>query len=159
MWGNIPWKVRNMITERIMRMPECDRKLIVSLAFIDEMSTTDIAYYCADYGIYSRNHQPYSRRRIQQIIAEEVPEYNQYQKKRDRAEKRKQHFRILDMKEKSPCARCGATGSVELHHMIPLFLGGSNDDANLIWLCKECHKDVTAYQREKFKNEWYDGVR
>lgn len=44
------------------------------------------------------------------------------------------------------CAFCGNKNNLEEHHMIPLFMGGTNDDENLIFLCKECHKSVTNYQ-------------
>ena len=45
------------------------------------------------------------------------------------------------------CAFCGSEECLEEHHMIPLFLGGTNDDNNLIYLCGMCHKEVTQYQR------------
>ena len=45
------------------------------------------------------------------------------------------------------CAHCGGEEDLEEHHMIPLFMGGSNEDENLIYLCKSCHQAVTLYQR------------
>jgi len=30
--------------------------------------------------------------------------------------------------------------SLEVHHIKPLFKGGTNDEANLITLCHECHR-------------------
>ena len=44
------------------------------------------------------------------------------------------------------CAFCGTKKNLEEHHMIPLSMGGTNDELNLIFLCKDCHKDVTSYQ-------------
>ena len=44
------------------------------------------------------------------------------------------------------CGKCGSTENLELHHMIPASLGGTNDENNLIWLCNKCHKKVTQYQ-------------
>ena len=32
----------------------------------------------------------------------------------------------------------------EVHHVIPLSKGGSNDDENLVALCKSCHSRITA---------------
>ena len=44
------------------------------------------------------------------------------------------------------CAFCGTKKNLEEHHMIPLSMGGTNDELNLIFLCKDCHKAVTSYQ-------------
>ena len=44
------------------------------------------------------------------------------------------------------CAFCGTDKELEEHHMIPLSMGGTNDELNLIFLCKDCHKAVTSYQ-------------
>lgn len=46
------------------------------------------------------------------------------------------------------CAFCGDTDNLEEHHMIPMFLGGTNDDRNLIFLCHKCHRQVSVYQRK-----------
>lgn len=46
------------------------------------------------------------------------------------------------------CAECHRHGLVrigeELDHIVPLWKGGSNDPANLQWLCKPCHAEKTA---------------
>lgn len=44
------------------------------------------------------------------------------------------------------CAFCGSKENLEEHHMIPLSMGGTNDDENLIFLCHSCHLGVTIYQ-------------
>ena len=155
MWKNIPWDVRSRIRSRILAMPESNEKTILTLAFINSLSTTDICYFCIDNGILSRMNKPYSRRRIQQVIKENVPEYNQYQKHTEKNRKRIQHAKIRNAKERTFCGMCGCNKNLELHHMIPLFKGGDDDEANLIWLCSECHDAVTSYQRNKFKYEWY----
>ena len=155
MWKNIPWKVRHEIEERINGMTDGIRKTICTLAFIDDMSTTDIASFCIDNGILSRNHKPYSRRRIQQIIAECIPEYNMFQKHTERAKKRAQHHKIREKLTKTFCGKCGCTENLELHHMTPLFLGGTDSDENLLWLCHECHSKVTKYQQQQWKEQWY----
>ena len=37
-----------------------------------------------------------------------------------------------------PCANCGGR-SEQLHHIVPLAKGGTNNEANIIQLCAECH--------------------
>lgn len=46
------------------------------------------------------------------------------------------------------CAFCGSKERLEEHHMIPLMMGGTNDERNLIFLCHDCHVQVTKYQME-----------
>lgn len=69
--------------------------------------------------------------------------------------KRVEHIRQRE-KDNSPhvyqCAFCGDTKALEEHHMIPLFMGGTNDNENLVFLCSSCHKRVTRYQRRFMKN-------
>lgn len=36
------------------------------------------------------------------------------------------------------CINCGKEAS-ELHHVIPLALGGNDIDSNKVWLCIKCH--------------------
>ena len=38
------------------------------------------------------------------------------------------------------CANCGSTNNIEFHHIVPLFLGGSNNLRNIVPLCNRCHK-------------------
>lgn len=63
--------------------------------------------------------------------------------------KRVEHIRKRE-KQESPhirqCAFCGSRNDLEEHHMIPLYLGGTNDDRNLVFLCRDCHKTVSSYQ-------------
>lgn len=37
------------------------------------------------------------------------------------------------------CVACGTTNDLNNHHLKPKSLGGSDDDTNLITLCRECH--------------------
>lgn len=152
MWRNIPWNVRADIVQRLENMPESNDKMICLMALRDGLSTTDIAYYCIDHDVMSRFSRPYSRRRIQQIIAENVPEYADYQVHR---KKRADHLKFIAKNKAERCGICGSTENLEWHHMIPLMLGGDTDSRNMIPLCVECHKNVTKYQREKFPAIWY----
>ena len=38
------------------------------------------------------------------------------------------------------CANCRDTDSLEIHHVVPLSLGGTNEITNLVPLCHRCHK-------------------
>ena len=38
------------------------------------------------------------------------------------------------------CRRCGGTVALEVHHVVPLIKGGSNDLGNLVTLCSACHR-------------------
>ena len=40
--------------------------------------------------------------------------------------------------EKHYCINCGNEAS-ELHHVIPIALGGNDIDSNKVWLCIKCH--------------------
>lgn len=47
------------------------------------------------------------------------------------------------------CQQCGrVTVDGEVDHRIPLAKGGTDDDANLQWLCREpCHRDKTIREQ------------
>lgn len=40
------------------------------------------------------------------------------------------------------CQNCGAESSLEIHHIVPQMVGGSNELSNLVALCQECHRQV-----------------
>ena len=46
--------------------------------------------------------------------------------------------RILE-RDGHRCAKCKTAQWLEVHHIIPLYRGGSNAEANLITLCSLCH--------------------
>lgn len=62
-----------------------------------------------------------------------------------------------EMKEKcgSVCASCGSSENIEYHHIVPLFLGGSDELSNIVPLCHRCHeaahngRHMTEYRSEK----------
>ena len=47
------------------------------------------------------------------------------------------------------CARCGKIKAVEIHHCIPISIGGKDDFNNLIPLCEDCHKKVHESNRSQ----------
>lgn len=42
------------------------------------------------------------------------------------------------------CAHCGRLATLEVDHVVPLHLGGTDAVTNLQSLCKECHARKTA---------------
>ena len=49
------------------------------------------------------------------------------------------------MEDDLVCRNCGKEGDsseIEAHHIIPVCVGGSNEDENLVLLCKSCHVAV-----------------
>lgn len=49
------------------------------------------------------------------------------------------------------CATCGTTKNIELHHIIPLEAGGTNDYFNLVYLCHTCHMKLHHIIYDKLK--------
>lgn len=49
---------------------------------------------------------------------------------------------IFRKRGKLVCEVCGAKENLELHHIIPLSMGGSNDIDNLVCLCHDHHVEV-----------------
>ena len=43
-------------------------------------------------------------------------------------------------KYRNKCANCGSKENLEIHHIVPLSLGGTNNITNLVPLCYSCHK-------------------
>lgn len=64
-----------------------------------------------------------------------------------------QKRKITESPHIKQCAFCGSKSRLEEHHMIPLFMGGTNDDRNLVFLCHDCHLSVTQYQTACFRSE------
>lgn len=47
------------------------------------------------------------------------------------------------------CTKCGATSSLQVHHVIPLSRGGHNMLANLTTLCYNCHSNSPGHGHMK----------
>ncbi|WP_329808981.1 HNH endonuclease signature motif containing protein [Enterocloster citroniae] len=58
-----------------------------------------------------------------------------------RIEYNRSSFRKM-LKEKlgESCFNCGSNDGVQYHHIVPLFLGGTNALSNIVPLCSKCHK-------------------
>ena len=51
------------------------------------------------------------------------------------------------------CDICGELCSPNLHHIVPVVIGGGNEESNLAWLCHTHHRaahEAKAYTKEKY---------
>ena len=48
------------------------------------------------------------------------------------------------------CVYCGSTKNLEIHHIIPLYLGGKNDLGNMEVVCKKCHLQIHEQIKKLF---------
>jgi len=51
------------------------------------------------------------------------------------------------------CRICSSRDKLEVHHVIPLRVGGSDELGNLITYCSKCHGTVDARLRPKMSGE------
>jgi len=49
---------------------------------------------------------------------------------------------ILRKRGELVCICCGAQEHLELHHILPLAMGGNNDISNLMVLCHDHHMEI-----------------
>ena len=54
------------------------------------------------------------------------------------------------------CEQCRSEGRLtpahEVHHILPLANGGTNDNSNLMALCKSCHSKITISSNNSLQN-------
>lgn len=62
------------------------------------------------------------------------------------------HIRYLVIRRSGfRCHYCGATGKLEVDHIIPLAAGGTNDMSNLVAACPHCNRSKGARARPKMR--------
>lgn len=61
------------------------------------------------------------------------------------------------------CAHCDKYESLELHHIIPIYIGGKNELSNLELVCHKCHsslhtqfRKIFPYKRTKKCDSWVE---
>lgn len=142
----------NIVSER-------DIKILKEIIF-NQKSTAELAYLGRtnpDYDwLTSNQNKPISTRRIQQILTKYFPEFHIHtthkkQRKEQKLRNEQNIIRQTMITSESSCGKCGCKNNLQLHHIIPITLGGSNDDANLIILCNNCHQKIT--------NRYLDWIR
>jgi len=90
------------------------------------------------YGTYCEEHKKSERER-----------YDKYERAWDYGKKyggKWKKIRARYVKVHPLCERCLAEGRItpveEVHHILPVNRGGTNDDGNLMSLCRSCHNKI-----------------
>jgi len=56
---------------------------------------------------------------------------------------------VRDEARADECYNCGASRcKLDVHHIVPLSAGGTNEDWNLMTLCESCHRTVESHTRD-----------
>lgn len=108
---------------------------------------------CRFPGCPKLTHQTYCEQHTKQVNAY----YNRHQRPK-RINKRYHHgwpkLRQQYLTLHPFCEMCESQGRVtiatEVHHILPLEHGGTNDLKNLMALCKPCHSRITAQMDDRF---------
>lgn len=70
-------------------------------------------------------------------------------KKQSRQKAGKRRWEEIAEHKQGPCRICLGAPPNELHHLVPRGAGlGADTEANIVPLCRECHRRVTNYDRE-----------
>ena len=123
-------------------------KYILHLAFVENKSALTISKMndakIVGYGNRDRG-KPLTNNSISRIIKSynlvnekehDFSQRNNYHRRKTLTIKRQRG----EIKKPLICGCCGNKQELELHHIVPLELGGTDDFYNLIYLCKDCHK-------------------
>ncbi len=134
-----------LYAEEEIRMPRMPKK---PCAFPGCPNLTD--------GTYCEEHK--------KIIAQQYEKNGRDKKHGKRYGKNWQRIRRAYVAAHPLCERCAAQGRYvpveEVHHVVPLADGGTNDWDNLMGLCRRCHAELHAEMGTRSHNETvysYDG--
>ena len=50
--------------------------------------------------------------------------------------------RFIFQRDGFKCTKCGKKDMLEVHHIIPVSEGGTNEKTNLQTLCVQCHRNI-----------------
>jgi 5-methylcytosine-specific restriction endonuclease McrA len=71
-----------------------------------------------------------------------IPESRESSRGVDTAKLPEKRRRDVLERDEFSCQNCGSKNSVEVHHIVPRMVGGTNKPENLRTLCRECHLQV-----------------
>ena len=87
-------------------------------------------------------------------------QYNKYQRDPNTSQRYGRSWRRireLYIQAHPICERCQSEGRLtpaeEVHHIVPLTAGGTNDAGNLMALCKSCHSRITVAGSNRQRSE------
>lgn len=140
---------------------------ILTEIIINHKTTAQLAYLARtdeEYSwLQSNQNKPLCERQIGNILRDNFPEFHikTTHKKTDKISKIRREQNVIRktmITSDSVCGKCGSKEDLEIHHMLPVVLGGDNDDRNLIILCHDCHHQTTNYFNTKLKNIKKNGI-
>ena len=123
-------------------------KHILQLAFIEDMNASQIARLNDPVIVGAGNRsrgKPLSPGSILKICYKYFPEAKERKYKGKSNENQRKRTELYQTRQKGEiskleiCATCGTIENIELHHIIPLTAGGTNDYFNLVYMCHDCH--------------------
>ena len=135
------------------QLPLIHRKICIEI-IENKHTTAELHRLCEADKNYSwlrtSRGKPMSTRNIQIIFFSYFPELQRKRREKNNgnAEKKKIRQEQTKLKRKINqciCYRCGSASNLEIHHMIPVSMGGTNADGNVIILCHKCHEEATKY--------------
>lgn len=93
-----------------------------------------------------------------QLMTQQERSTDAYKEHKRRYGYKWKRIRDRHIKQHPLCEKCKEKGRLtpaeEVHHILPLACGGTNDASNLMSLCKSCHSEITAYDKNT-KNKRY----
>lgn len=132
-------------------------KHILELAFIEDMNASQIARLNDPLivGLGNRSKgKPLSAGSILAVCYKYFPDIRKKKeyKYSTRNTRRELHHELKKQKVRpKQCSTCGSREDLELHHIIPVAVGGTNDYFNMAYLCHDCHM--------KLHHKLYDYLR
>lgn len=149
------FKPKNEVEERDLA--------ILKYAYEQDMSAESI-YKLNDPRMIGYSNNNYGKRMTPKSIRYIIKSYNLERESRIDFSKRKSYKRRNEYANYSQkeeinkpkiCGCCGSKKDLNLHHIIPIYMGGKDEYYNLIYLCHECHRKMHNMLNEKF-GKWED---
>lgn len=146
------FKPQNKVEERDLA--------ILKYAYEKDMSAESI-YKLNDPRMIGYSNHNYGKRMTSKSIRYIIKSYNLEHEPRIDLSKRKSYKRRneyanflqnTNIKKPKICACCGSKKALELHHIIPISMGGKDEYYNLIYLCHNCHMQMHQMLKERFNN-------
>lgn len=134
--------------------------IILKYAYLDDLSAESI-YKLNDPRLIGYSNNNYGKRMTSKSIRYIIRSYGLEHESRIDYSDRKNRKRRNDLNnaiqknginKPKICGCCGSKSNLELHHIIPIYLGGEDKYYNLIYLCNDCHIKIHRMLRKKFGN-------